>query len=543
SILFFFSFSSFSNSPPFLNVSYNKGSKYTQGVGNRVERKKTEAELRFPARKDTEEELSRSRQKAAENPSKEALSHSPEMGKTGKWLKNFLTGKKEKEKEKEKEGENNNREKDRGVISSQDSTASVENPAATPISHPPTTPKEKRRWSFRRTSATATANSVEPPSVPAAPATPPARLGSENEQKKHAMAMVAATAAAADAAVAAAQAAAAVIRLTAERKSAIEQAAAVMIQSVFRSYLATKALRALKGLVKLQALVRGHLVRKQATATLRCMQALVTLQAKALAQRIRTSAAEDGKPPISGQRPYSSSHRKSTQENRYRHINYDSDRGMEENIKIVEMDLGRNSYSSHTRPQPERTDRRFSTQFTKSDFQVSPTPSALTEMSPRAYSSHFDDYSIDDTAQSSPQYCSSAVVSKPDPSALPPFLPRPDYPESVSYDHAQFPSYMANTESSMRKVRSQSAPKARPPEQPSTRRREGRNVPRAVRMQRSSSHVGAAGQNYQFPWAMKLDRSSVSVLDNSECGSTASTAVTNTNYCRSLVGFDIQKHR
>ncbi|CAI0465802.1 unnamed protein product [Linum tenue] len=418
------------------------------------------------------------------------------MGKTGKWLKNFLTGKKEKEKEKEK----------------------------------------KRRWSFRRTSATATANSVEPPSVPAAPATPPARLGSENEQKKHAMAMVAATAAAADAAVAAAQAAAAVIRLTAERKSAIEQAAAVMIQSVFRSYLATKALRALKGLVKLQALVRGHLVRKQATATLRCMQALVTLQAKALAQRIRTSAAD-------GQRPYSSSHRKSTQENRYRHINYDSDRGMEENIKIVEMDLGRNSYSSHTRPQPERTDRRFSTQFTKSDFQVSPTPSALTEMSPRAYSSHFDDYSIDDTAQSSPQYCSSAVVSKPDPSALPPFLPRPDYPESVSYDHAQFPSYMANTESSMRKVRSQSAPKARPPEQPSTRRREGRNVPRAVRMQRSSSHVGAAGQNYQFPWAMKLDRSSVSVLDNSECGSTASTAVTNTNYCRSLVGFDIQKHR
>ncbi|CAL1396589.1 unnamed protein product [Linum trigynum] len=466
------------------------------------------------------------------------------MGKTGKWLKNFLTGKKEKEGD-----NNNNREKDSGVISSQDSTASVENPAATPISHPPTTPKEKRRWSFRRSSATAMANPVEPPSVPAAPATLPARLGSENEQKKHAMAMVAATAAAADAAVAAAQAAAAVIRLTAERKRAIEEAAAVMIQSVFRSYLATKALRALKGLVKLQALVRGHLVRKQATATLRCMQALVTLQAKALAQRIRTAAAEDGKPPISGQRPYSSSHRKSTQENRYRHINYDSNRGAEENIKIVEMDLGalegstksRNSYSSHTRPQPERTDRRFSIQFTKSDFQVSPTPSALTEMSPRACSSHFDDYSID-TAQSSPQYYSSAV-SKPDPSVLPPFLPRPDYPESVSYDHAQFPSYMANTESSMRKVRSQSAPKARPPEQPSTRRREGRNVPRAVRMQRSSSQVGAAGQNYQFPWAMKLDRSSVSVLDNSECGSTTSTVVTNTNYCRSLVGFDIQKHR
>lgn len=50
---------------------------------------------------------------------------------------------------------------------------------------------------------------------------------------------------------------------------------------------ARKALCALKGLVKLQALIRGHLVRRQATETLRCMQALVTAQARARAQRLQ----------------------------------------------------------------------------------------------------------------------------------------------------------------------------------------------------------------------------------------------------------------
>lgn len=39
--------------------------------------------------------------------------------------------------------------------------------------------------------------------------------------------------------------------------------------------------------MKLQALARGHLVRKQAKATLRCMQALITAQARARAQRIK----------------------------------------------------------------------------------------------------------------------------------------------------------------------------------------------------------------------------------------------------------------
>lgn len=46
-------------------------------------------------------------------------------------------------------------------------------------------------------------------------------------------------------------------------------------------------MHALRGLVKLQALVRGHLVRKQTTATLRGMHALMAIQVRARIQRIQ----------------------------------------------------------------------------------------------------------------------------------------------------------------------------------------------------------------------------------------------------------------
>ncbi|KAM0913961.1 hypothetical protein ACQ4PT_011818 [Festuca glaucescens] len=66
--------------------------------------------------------------------------------------------------------------------------------------------------------------------------------------------------------------------------------AALRIQTAFRGFLARRALRALRGIVRLQALVRGRRVRKQLAVTVKCMQALVRVQARARDRRTRLSA-------------------------------------------------------------------------------------------------------------------------------------------------------------------------------------------------------------------------------------------------------------
>ncbi|KAJ0253751.1 IQ-domain 21 [Hirschfeldia incana] len=108
-------------------------------------------------------------------------------------------------------------------------------------------------------------------------------------ERKHAMAVAIATAAAAEAAVAAAQAAAKAVRLAGYNRQTEEDTAAVLIQSHYRGYLARRALRALKGLVRLQALVRGNHVRKQAQMTMKCMQALVRVQGRVRARRLQVA--------------------------------------------------------------------------------------------------------------------------------------------------------------------------------------------------------------------------------------------------------------
>ncbi|CAA0836783.1 IQ-domain 20 [Striga hermonthica] len=57
-----------------------------------------------------------------------------------------------------------------------------------------------------------------------------------------------------------------------------EDHAAIAIQTWFRGHLARRGYRALRSLVKLQAVVRGVVVRRQARIALHCMHALARLQ-------------------------------------------------------------------------------------------------------------------------------------------------------------------------------------------------------------------------------------------------------------------------
>ncbi|XP_073313091.1 protein IQ-DOMAIN 2-like [Primulina huaijiensis] len=66
-----------------------------------------------------------------------------------------------------------------------------------------------------------------------------------------------------------------------------EEVAAIKVQTAFRGYLARRALRALRGLVRLKSLVDGPIVKRQTANTLKCIQSLSRVQSQIQTRRLR----------------------------------------------------------------------------------------------------------------------------------------------------------------------------------------------------------------------------------------------------------------
>ncbi|KAG6657096.1 hypothetical protein CIPAW_04G066600 [Carya illinoinensis] len=316
------------------------------------------------------------------------------------------------------------------------------------------------------------------------------------DPNKHAIAVAAATAAVAEAALAAAHAAAEVVRLTrttssvgcGSRRRWTEDFAAVKIQSAFRGYLARRALKALKALVKLQALVRGHMVRKQTADMLKRMQTLVRVQARARASRAHLSESLHSSskssllrrpvpatPDLNGGplRAYSSKFdgssifkRCSSNSNFRDVIDPDKphvgsnwlDRWMEESLRNNRRDISlRNGHTDD-----EKSDKILEVDTWKPHLNSQKIPFQATGefMSLSSLKIGKDGATIR-TAENSPQVYSAS--SRPGHNARRgPFTPtRSECAWGFFSGYSGHPNYMANTESSRAKVRSQSAPRQR----------------------------------------------------------------------------------
>ncbi|XP_076920219.1 protein IQ-DOMAIN 23-like [Bidens hawaiensis] len=349
---------------------------------------------------------------------------------------------------------------------------------ATTDHSPPDQPKKplNRRWSFGkpRTAVVHVHNrrtkSIDGTSVQST------MYKNEEDPNKQAIAMAAATAAVVEAAVAAAHAAAEAVRMTGGSVGygGRRELAAVKIQSCFRAYLVCMALRALKALVKLQAVVRGHIVRKQATDMMRRLQALIRAQTRARAVRSQINGSTTKQPShFQHHRNGSKSYVRGItgQERMFldSSTNHDID-------KIVEVDTGTSHVMSKGRKlyQPDQINRRHSLTTSRGSTLQQPTSSSS---------------------------CASCEVNS--------FY---DSRSCIS-GHSDHLNYMANTESSRAKVRSVSAPRLRPQLEVSNSTKRDLGCKYVTSMQRGPTMLDSCAKKI-YHGSGRLDPIEMSVYNN-----------------------------
>ncbi|XP_024452833.1 protein IQ-DOMAIN 22 isoform X2 [Populus trichocarpa] len=412
--------------------------------------------------------------------------------------------------------------------------------------------KEKRRWSFVKSHREKDQHHHQQQQQETEAVKAGVLYGQEFEEdpNKHAIAVAAATAAVAEAAVAAAQAAAEVVRLTSSGRCVDnsvayvsgspglrEDFAAVKIEAAFRGYLARRALRALKALVRLQALVRGHLERKRTAEWLHRMQALLRAQARARAGRAQISESSHSSSKSSRYHlPRTGSKTKGREiaDQDVAHLSFNwSEHGMDsrtwdhqapspgtgpiDDDKILEIDSGkphitpkrRNLFHpSHLSLSADQYSHSFTTSKGSTVRQAVPSPSSgeVQSFSPLKFSHEVEEAFC--TADNSPQFCSAS--SRGGSGKRSPFTPsRSGGSRSFMSGYSDYPNYMCNTESSRAKVRSLSAPKQRPQYERSSSTK--RYSVLGFGEQRSSSAQSASALRASFtskayPGSGRLDR-------------------------------------
>ncbi|KAB2632661.1 protein IQ-DOMAIN 14-like [Pyrus ussuriensis x Pyrus communis] len=366
-------------------------------------------------------------------------------------------------------------------------------PSSSSSSSPKPPTKDKHRWSFVK--------SYREKRQQNDPVRHHQRTDSSNDAvdpNKHAIAVAAATAAVAEAAVAAAQAAAAVVRLTSSgrfvRSSAVhgsrigireEEWAAVKIQAAFRGCLARRALRALKGLVRLQALVRGHIVRKFYADRLQRLQTILRTQARAQVGRAQISELSHSRTksfqfhqsgPATPEKFEHPIRLRSTKHEQLAILRRNSSRSNgttddEKNDRVLEIDTGKPYIvpkrinlidSTHLALASDQYSHSFTTSKASTNHQTLPSPSSceLQSFSPLKLSREVEEDSFC-TANSSSQFYSAS--SRGATLKRSPFTSRKrDGSKSYLSGYSDYPNYMACTESSKAKLRSLSAPKQGP---------------------------------------------------------------------------------
>ncbi|KAL5807245.1 hypothetical protein ACOSQ4_029978 [Xanthoceras sorbifolium] len=156
--------------------------------------------------------------------------------------------------------------------------------------------KSKKKWFGKQTDIVSNSSAVEavktpPPPIPLQPEEVKVSEA-ENEQRNLTATVAATTAVPVQDPVAASQTVKEVVQITTNTRfqgKSKEEIAAIRIQTAFRGYMARRALRALRGLVRLKSLMEGAVVKRQASNTLRCMQTLSRVQSQIRSRRIRMS--------------------------------------------------------------------------------------------------------------------------------------------------------------------------------------------------------------------------------------------------------------